>query len=492
MQGSSHAGYDFAAIWLNLVKILIGLVFVYQQTVGMQLGMSLFGEQGFFYVFYTQLAENSEPEETDSVEPGEGATGVTTQTSSSVQTITFEDPSFVISYLPLTLLKRYHHGYIVIYKVRGPTQKVFESQEPANSRRFDWPGKGENALQLASFDLRALLGDEPASGEYQVSFGVTIYANEGNPERLIGLWPREPGPALSENQLAATDSLGAWNELDISTAGFQNQVQIQYQRPPECIPRHYGPLSIVEGRSSQFPPHLRAKNLKGIELSKRPEGGEWLDLSNQESRGAWISVDPGLISIDNSRHEFKARSIRYDGSSKKENVYQLTVCYADSSDDKNQCVGEERRCKSGELMAKISFLAGENLPPRPVYEVEGRRGRITLVYPKDAYTQGGQERKERFEYFNLDRFIVDPDGVTSLRPARMTITENSPTKNYTIIRDPKSGSWRLKIEDTKRVAPNLGPNKKVREENITLKADDESRSSTISVVIQKDKSRRGL
>ena len=136
---------------------------------------------------------------------------------------------------------------------------------------------------------------------------------------------------------------------------------------------------------------------------------------------------------------------------------------------------------------EVSFLVQENLSPRPIYQSKDSAARVTLLYPKHRYG------KSTAEYFILDYFIVDPDGVSSLRPHRLTI-KGGEEGNYKISRATQTeeketgekGMFLLKIKDSGLVAPQPSQTEKsVMEETITLIASDEVHNSEIQVVIQK-------
>ena len=124
----------------------------------------------------------------------------------------------------------------------------------------------------------------------------------------------------------------------------------------------------------------------------------------------------------------------------------------------------------------------DNLSPRPIYESDEFPGRVAILYPKHRY----QERTKQgiSEYFILDSFIVDPDGVSSLRPHRLVI--DGAEGNYSIGREEQTGMFLLQIKEPRLVAPRPSPTQpNVMEETIALIASDEVNSSRIEVSIQK-------
>ncbi len=435
MRGNDVAGYDLAAIWLNLVKILIGLLFVYQQLVGDQLSMNMFGGSKSFYVFYRQLLT-----ETDTDPSASGAKNG----SASVQQVTFENPNFFISYLPLTLMARYHHGEIVVETIEGPNGSI-DINGSASKKRFSWPERGDNALQLVSFNLMELLKPiEPAAGAYSIKFGVHLYD--------------------SQEALSPTDSWPA-NPKQV------NVVRLAYQEPPELVKRHFGPLPIVEGRGCDFPYQLRGKSITATALRRRSEESE--TRGDQQEAGSWESVALDRIRIISEDSKFEGTRLRHDSSAGRKNHYMLEASYTEAGAE-----GAEPEV----FHIEVSFLVQENLSPRPIYESGDTPGRVAILYPKHRYQEKKQGRIS--EYFILDSFIVDPDGVTSLRPRRLVI--DGAEGNYSVGREEETGMFLLQIKEPRLVAPQPSPTQpNVMEETITLIASDEINSSKIEISIQK-------
>ena len=438
MRGNDVAGYDLAAIWLNLVKILIGLLFVYQQVVGDQLSMNMFGGGKSFYVFYRQLLTETAETDTDSLAFTAGNGGP------SVQQVTFENPQFFISYLPLTLMNRYHHGEIAVERIEGPSGSI-DINGSASKKRFSWPERGNNALQLVSFNFMELLKPiEPTAGTYSIHFGVHLYdsAKDLIPSES---WPNDPGQV--------------------------NEVRVGYQEPPELVKRHFGPLPIVEGRGCDFPYQLRGKSITATALRRRSEESE--TRGEQQDAGSWESVEQDRIKIIPEDNRFEGTRLRHDSSSGRKNHYMLEASYTEPGVE-----GAEPEV----YHIEVSFLVQDNLSPRPIYESGDSPGRVAILYPKHRYQEKTQQGIS--EYFILDSFIVDPDGVSSLRPRRLVI--DGAEGNYSIGREEQTGMFLLQIKEPRLVAPRPSPTQpNVMEETIALIASDEVNSSRIEVSIQK-------
>ena len=81
-------GHDFANLWMNTAKILIALVFLYQNALDTQLGVKLF--QDYYYVFRVPVSRDDE----------NGNAG-------TAEVVTPEDPYFSIDFKPLALGQPY-------------------------------------------------------------------------------------------------------------------------------------------------------------------------------------------------------------------------------------------------------------------------------------------------------------------------------------------------------------------------------------------------
>ena len=164
-------GHDFANLWMNTAKILIALVFLYQNALDTQLGVKLF--QDYYYVVRVPVSRDGE----------NGNAG-------TAEVVTPEDPYFSIDFKPLALGRPYDDFTVEVLELtnregehllktvpagEGPCQ----SPDPA-CRRFRWADltKGDKAvLHRASFNLLDLVKDESTlvSGDYQVQFGFNFF-----------------------------------------------------------------------------------------------------------------------------------------------------------------------------------------------------------------------------------------------------------------------------------------------------------------------------
>ncbi|MFQ5737707.1 MAG: hypothetical protein ACE5JX_01735 [Acidobacteriota bacterium] len=163
------SGHDFANLWMNMAKLVIALVFLYQNALDTQLGVKLFRD--YYYVFHVRVNQNSE---------GNGSTEV----------VTPEDPDFSIEFKPLALGQAYDEFTVEVLQLtnsRGDSllRKPLPETLPCTPRepgcvRFSWDdltGGNKAVLHRASFDLLQLVKDESVlvSGDYQVQFGFKFF-----------------------------------------------------------------------------------------------------------------------------------------------------------------------------------------------------------------------------------------------------------------------------------------------------------------------------
>jgi len=137
------SGYDFANLWMNLAKVLIIFLFVYQQILETQLGISLF--QGGFYIFDSNDADDQE--------------------NRPIQVVTHDDPLFSINFLPLSTTTSYDHVRLKVYQVSGQ-----EGPLPLNEEK-------------SIFRFLSLGNSRP--GESRQEGGVQYEGNHSTPGRTL-------------------------------------------------------------------------------------------------------------------------------------------------------------------------------------------------------------------------------------------------------------------------------------------------------------------
>ncbi len=162
-------GYDFANLWMNMAKLVIALVFLYQNALDTQLGVRLFDD--YYYVFHVPVSQNPEADLASEV-------------------VTPEDPYFSIEFKPLALAQSYDEFTVQVLRLAdGNGANLLgadeEERPPCRSPApdcayFSWDQltAGDKAiLHRASFNLLELVKDQSglASGDYQVKFGFNFF-----------------------------------------------------------------------------------------------------------------------------------------------------------------------------------------------------------------------------------------------------------------------------------------------------------------------------
>ena len=160
------SGYDFANLWMNMAKIVIALLFLYQNALDTQLGVRVF--QDNYYVFHVPVSSEVDGESTEVVTP--------------------DDPNFSIDFKPLSLGQPYDR---FVVRVEGLSNQLGDSllasrRDPICSDgnpacvAFSWnqlTGGNKAVLHRASFNLMNLVSNESSlvSGDYQVSFAFEFF-----------------------------------------------------------------------------------------------------------------------------------------------------------------------------------------------------------------------------------------------------------------------------------------------------------------------------
>ncbi len=215
-------GYDFANLWMNMAKLVIALVFLYQNALDTQLGVRLFDD--YFYVFHVPVSQNPESDPASEV-------------------VTPEDPFFSIEFKPLALAQNYDEFTVQVLGITGGEGRSL-LPEPAGSapcRRaapdcayFTWEqltAGNKAVLHRASFDLLELVADQAGltSGDYRVEFGFNFFRH-GQP-------------------------LGRQRRTHTGVLKFLRQEQ-----------QRYGDVPVVQGRPFRVPK---------LVLDQLGEGGSW-------------------------------------------------------------------------------------------------------------------------------------------------------------------------------------------------------------------------
>ncbi len=499
----NKSGFDLANLWLNMVKILIGLVFVYQDTLQIQLNMDMFGD--LFYVFAAQERIDQPIDELPRADASQNG---------RIQELTPSDPVFRVFFLPLTIVERYEHGEIEIFEIKreGAPDNLLDVAASSRIKRFIWPEReSDHALQVRRFSLLDLLNDpDPAAGRYDIRFRVSFYGEQG--ELLFG-WP--------QGNLRAATAADAKRPA--------NLIQVRFVKPEEVL-LEVGDLPLVQCQSVDYPYQLKGKWLTKAKLTRRGQADA-------------LGVSQVNIEADNRRMRFRALLLPYEGRRQENNYYEMSGSYAtilveqiEGTDllgsvalegagksfvidlsglptphrarlnqelefarqtQRNLYVAFEAdlsldewnrvpvRVKADDLLFtyndklpfQATFVARRNRPPRPIYR--GSSGNAVAIYdPRDRYRVSRSEAQasgsDRYYYFNLSRFIVDPDNARgSLELASLAIEGG--TDDYDVQTDPATGNFRLRILDEDRIA---------QDDRIAVRTSDGCSTATITLRIR--------
>ena len=205
------SGYDFANLWMNLAKVLLIFLFVYQQVLETQLGINLF--QGGFYIFDSNDADDQE--------------------NRPIQVVTHDDPLFSINFLPLSTTTSYDHVRLKVYQVAGQDGPLPLNEEKAFSAAFPSITADQvNPVRKAEFNMREIIQPqaELATGLYTVSYSYQFLS--------------EPGEVLHEE----------WGE-----GGAQYRLSLKYSIPAAL---RFGDFPVIQGQWFDVPAAV-----KGAEIS---------------------------------------------------------------------------------------------------------------------------------------------------------------------------------------------------------------------------------
>jgi len=433
-------------IWLNLAKLLIGLVFAYQQVLTQQLGINI------LRLTIEVLRLGSYDFGAAGRESGQASnnqSGQNNNTTFNGQIIMRPNYSFVIPFVPLSRMK-YEKGVVEITgvfhpndseatwkRVWAPTQSATGfPADPNTTREFPYPKRtaAANPIVVKGFNLDKMLGSSLNEGKYRAVYKVSFYSSA---EKLLGSWPSPQEDCIQNGQPTIDQP---------SQNSCINFIDLSCVTPPPPVQERYGDLSLMEARFVDFPQNL-VKRLNGKSLLNKYPGNknnssrrfqERLKGKKEGETGMlWVREGQTLINgsdtwiwINNDKKRFEAIDIEYSPSGN--NNYELIANYKD-----------EDGGKPHDLI--ISFMVQKNMPPRPIYAVKpGTEPQVQIYYDDDMYETGSDGG---YEFVMMEKFIVDPDGVDSLIPQRMEIVkEGEDYQHYDLA---QSNGWRLKITDSK-------------------------------------------
>jgi hypothetical protein len=211
-------GYDFANLWMNLAKVLVIFLFVYQQTLETQLGISLF--QGGFYIFDSNDADNQE--------------------NGPLQVVTHDDPLFSINFLPISTTTSYDHVRLKVYQVSGQEGPLPLNEEKAFSAAFpSVTGEQGNPVRKAEFNIREIIQPqaELSTGLYTIGYSYQFL--------------NAPGEVLHEE----------WG-----ASGTQYQLSVKYSIPAAL---RFGDFPVVQGQWFDVPAAVKGADITWTNWTSR-------------------------------------------------------------------------------------------------------------------------------------------------------------------------------------------------------------------------------
>ncbi len=416
------SGYDFANLWMNLSKIIIALVFLYQNALDTQLGVKLF--QDYYYVFHVPVSQDSEG----------GAVGTT-------EVVTPEDPYFSIEFKPLALGQAYENFVVEVLKLtNGQGEDLL--QTPSSSRtlcgssdpgcvRFSWDdltGGDKAVLHRASFNLLELVADESAlvSGDYHVQFGFNF---------------------LRDGQL-----LGRGGEPGSYTG------TLKFLRKEEL---RFGDVPVVQGRPFRIPRLI---------LDRISNGGSWGEWDvYREVRVLEGGSDSDWKSGAILQEDFRRGWLRPIRRLPAARTYEQRGHYFDEN--------------NLQVYFTIGFNLLRNEPPRSTYLGPGERD---IHFVRIFYEWHFFEEDQGYFYYNLSRHIIDPDGTTVSidgRPdvrVREFVNLQPESLPYLLQKDPLTGDWHLRVLG--RIENSLPPGSS---HQLSVLARDDFQTQRINIKIER-------
>ncbi len=415
------SGYDFANLWMNMAKLVIALVFLYQNALGTQLGVRLF--QDNFYVFHVSVNP-------DSSRPG----------SDSAEVVTPEDPYFSIDFKPLALGQAYRDFTVEVLELENaegksllkPTSPETGPCDPAlpSCVRFTWDEltQGDKAvLHQASFNLLDLVAEESAlvSGDYKVKFGFKFFKDG-----------RQLGRRLSKTY--------------DGTLKFLRKEELRF-----------GDVPVVQGRPFGMPRLI---------LDRLSKGGRWggwdayreVRVMEGGANAPWR--DGSLLEADFQRGWLRPASRLAAGKTYEQRGHYLDV-------------------NNLQVDFTIGFNLLRNEPPRSTYRGPGDSDIyfVRIFYEWHFF----QEAQGYYYYNLSRHIIdpdgtTDPiDGRPEVRVRDFADLEpaNLP---YRLVKDRASGDWHLRVEG--KIEESLRPG---NHHDLTLLARDDFQSQRMKIRIER-------
>ncbi|MCZ6484758.1 MAG: hypothetical protein O6826_03580 [Acidobacteria bacterium] len=416
------SGHDFANLWMNMAKIMIALVFLYQNALDTQLGVKLFHDS--YYVFHVPVSHA----------PESGAVGAT-------EVVTPEDPYFSIEFKPLALGRAYENFTVRVLKLTNSRGEDLIETSPASSVlcgssepgcvRFSWDeltGGNKAVLHRASFNLLELVTDESAlvSGDYQVQFGFNFLRD---------------GQVLKGRGHSSTYE---------GTLKFLRQEELRF-----------GDVPVVQGRPFRIPKLISDRINKG---------GSW---------GGWDAYRGVRVLEGGSEGDWKSGAILQEDFSRgwlrpirrltAPRTYEQRGHYFDGN--------------NLQVDFTIGFNLLKNEPPRSTYLGPGESD---IHFVRIFYEWHFFEEDQGYFYYNLSRHIIDPDGTTVSidgRPdvrVREFVNLQPESLPYLLQKDPLTGDWHLRVLG--RIENSLAPGSS---HQLSVLARDDFQTQRINIKIER-------
>lgn len=417
------SGYDLANLWMNLAKVLILFLFIYQETLYTQLGLNMFKQ--IYYVFY--LKEAGPSQATDSA--AGGTNGADPDSSAPRQALTADNPRFNVAFLPLSISTHYDKVRVEILEVlrekASGRERLELNREAEWYREYAWPYDGrerETPLHLAVFDLRELVKQPLSSGIYKVRFGVRFYRDEkkvyeeGYEEKAEKLQP----------------------------GADEHVVRLQYYQPSEL---RFGDFPVVHGQWFEVPLPLRSRQytLAGWRTRDTQGGSAWSD---------WV---PGTV-IQPANGRFYPRRVSPGKTCEQRGYYEENENRIDFA---------------------VVFIVLENQAPRSTYLGPGEKDVYFVKLFSDYLFDG-----PGYQYFNLSQHIIDPDGKNAVGEADVRVRRmddlRQSGRHFALgpAEDASSDFW-LKVNgNIEQIIPRMGGT-----EEISVTAHDEVNNRSIKIRI---------
>lgn len=417
------SGYDFANLWMNMAKIVIALVFLYQNALDTQLGVRLF--QDYFYVFHVPVnRDSSGGEENDATE-----------------VVTPEDPYFSIDFKPLALGQPYQVFTVEVLRLTNAAgENLLKAQQPAAGPCDEaWPGcahfawddltGGDKAvLHQATFNLLDLVRDDSAlvSGDYQVEFGFKFFKD-----------------GKQQGRLERT-------RVSNGTLRFLRKEELRF-----------GDVPVVQGRPFAMPRLI---------VDRLRQNGRW---------GGWDSYREVRVLEEGAAGVWKSGAVLEADFDKGWLTPAARLPAARTYEQRGHYLDANN--------VRVDFTIGFNLlkneAPRSTYLGPGESD---IHFVRIFYEWHFFEERQGYYYYNLSRHIIDPDGTTAPIDGRPDVRVREfyglqPTDlPYRLQRDPLSGDWHLRVEGKIEDSLPRGSS-----HQLTLVARDDFQSQRIVVKIER-------